>query len=231
MFSWEYMDVPSAKPIHFLHISKTGGTALKYALRPHAEALGLQLHDHTVTLHDIPTGENVVFFVRKPIERFVSGYLSRQRQGLPRYAQPWSDAERAAFKLFPTANALAEALGSPDLALMKAAMEATRVIPQLDRPLRLWLESEDYLRSRLDDILLLGLHERLDNDFTRLRILLGLPGSAVLPKDDFAAHRAPANADRCLTPLAAANILAWYVGDGKLFEACRSIALTTDHLA
>lgn len=219
------IDKPPGPPIHFLHISKTGGTALKHALAPFAQGHGLQLHPHAVTLRQVPTGEKVVFFVRRPLERFVSGFLSRQRQGQPGRRVPWSAGERRAFERFASANALAEALGSGDADMRLRAEAAMDAIGHLRRPLALWLESDAYLRSRLDDVLLLGLQERLAEDFSRLRVLLNLPDAAVLPDGDALAHRAPQDADRHLSKPGAANVMAWYADDCRLFELCRDIAL------
>lgn len=210
--------------VHFLHIGKAGGTALKHALRPLSHPRVVALHPHTTTLRDIPSGEKV-FFVRTPAERFISGFLSRQRQGMPRYCVPWTAGERIAFERFHAPSQLAEALGSPDRARREAAHAAMDEIAQLRRPLSFWLESEAYLRSRLDDVLLIGLHERFADDFARLKKILNVPDACRLPDGDLDAHRAGVRAPRNLTRLATAHLLGWYADDFKLFEACRAIAL------
>ncbi len=69
--------------IHFIHIGKTGGTAVKYALQDYnATVLGCRyeiiLHNHNFKLKDIPIGEKFFFFVREPIDRFISGFYSRK---------------------------------------------------------------------------------------------------------------------------------------------------------
>ena len=76
--------------LHFLHIGKTGGTAAKSALRGHENSGDYEiiLHEHDFQLKDVPLGEKVVFFVRDPISRFVSGFYGRQRQDLPRHDAP-----------------------------------------------------------------------------------------------------------------------------------------------
>ena len=207
-------------PIHFLHVSKTGGTALKHALKPIARDHGLVLHPHSVCLRDIPPGERCFFFLRHPLSRFVSGFLSRQRRGRPGHHIDWTEGERCAFETFARPNDMAEMLTSRDPLLYRAAHRAMNEIAHLRRPLALWLDSEAYLRSRLSDVLFVGLQENLDRDFARLRCLLGLPESLRLPSDAAAAHRAPAGADRWMTPLAEANVLAWYARDCRLFAYC-----------
>ena len=88
----------AGRPVHFLHIGKTGGTAFKHAIttaRRQNARLGaltpaLHLHPHTVHLRDIPKGDRFFFFLRDPISRFVSGFYSRKNQGHPRHFVPGS---------------------------------------------------------------------------------------------------------------------------------------------
>ena len=130
------------QPVHFLHIYKTGGTALRHALSRAESSRGYALftHKHSVGIDSIPTGHKIVFVVRDPIERFISGFYERQRQGLPRYHTPWSPAETMTFQNFDTPNAIGEALaGTPDQqALGKAAMAA---LYRINQPLTDWLGS------------------------------------------------------------------------------------------
>ena len=108
------------KPVHFLHIGKTGGTAFKYAVatarRQNSRHGGftLHLHPHSVKLRDIPNGDQFLFFIRDPVSKFVSGFVSRQRQGQPRHFVPWRPNEKEAFGRFSTPNQLALALNSQD---------------------------------------------------------------------------------------------------------------------
>jgi hypothetical protein len=99
---------------HFIHIRKTGGTAIKEALKNAAglDQSTIKLHKHKIRLSDIAAGDKVFlfFFLRDPVSRFVSGFNSRLRQGQPRYNSAWNEAEKRAFGFFPTANSLAEAL-------------------------------------------------------------------------------------------------------------------------
>ena len=101
---------------HFLHLGKTGGTAIKAALEPHVSegAYQLELHGHVIRLKNIPRREPFFFAVRDPVDRYLSGFYSRQRQGAPRYHEPWSPPEKEAFERFETANDLAEAIYAED---------------------------------------------------------------------------------------------------------------------
>ena len=84
---------------HFMHIGKTGGTALRFALHDvrSATAYRLVLHGHRAHLDGIPVGEKFFFSVRDPIDRYVSAFLSRQRQGRPSHYRPWTEGEATAF--------------------------------------------------------------------------------------------------------------------------------------
>ncbi|WP_345005071.1 hypothetical protein [Snuella lapsa] len=100
----------SIKKIHFIHIGKTGGTAIKYALEPYSFTKKHQivLNKHNLGLMDVPKGEKVFFCVRGPILRFINAFYSRLRLGRPRYYAPWINEETVVFKNFETPNELAK---------------------------------------------------------------------------------------------------------------------------
>jgi hypothetical protein len=208
------------KRLHMLHIGKTGGTALKAALAKTAPGgMRLILHTHGVSLSQIPAGEQCFFIVRDPVSRFVSGFLSRQRQGRPRYNFPWEAAERHAFDAFETPNDLASALSSPNAARRQEAEVAMAAIGHVrDRYLR-WLGDAAYLRQRRSDILFVGSQEMLEEDVARLSLVLGT--KIVLPSDEIVSHRSPADLERHLEPQSVANIAAWYRDDYSLLRVLR----------
>jgi hypothetical protein len=205
---------------HFLHVGKTGGTAIKNALRPHRSRgpYELFLHGHSVSLRDIPPGDKVFYLLRRPESRFVSSFYSRLREGRPRLVIPWRTLEAVAFKEFQTAPQLAKALRSPDPELAGRARLAMQNIFHLRDSFYRWFESEDYLASRRDDILFVGFQERLNQDFPKLLELLGLEGRASLPDDDVKAHRNPASAEKTLDDEAKANLAWWYYIDDAFYD-------------
>jgi hypothetical protein len=213
------------KMVHLLHIRKTGGSAIKHALAPHLETSRyvIHLHSHGFRLRDVPEGDGVVFFVRDPISRFVSGFFSRQRQGQPRYFSPWTPDERIAFEHFSTPNELAAALFSSDEEMAALAEKAMKSIRHVKSSYWKWLESEEYLRYRIPDIFFIGFLERLSEDFQALKSKLGLPAGVVLPDDDVLAHRSPANLDKSLEDGAVENLRRWYKDDFRLVSMCRDI--------
>lgn len=118
----------SERTAHFLHIGKTGGSAIKSVLEDYKAVANYRivLHEHDTVLDDIPPGEKVFFCLRDPISRFVSGFYSRKRKGQPRYYSEWSDFERQVFETFETPNDLAEALGAGTHRHHELAMQAMR---------------------------------------------------------------------------------------------------------
>jgi hypothetical protein len=208
--------------VHFLHIGKTGGSAVKSALhRAISPRYRLLLHGHGRLLTDVPAGDKCIFFVRDPLSRFISGFYSRQRQGLPRYRIPWSPGEEDAFQRFASPKALAAALSSSDADIRHAAVAAMNSIQHVRDSYGKWFRDGEYLVSRFSDILFVGSQERLNEDFDRLRELLGLPGDCELPQDDLGAHRNPRGLDTSLDDPAKANLLAWYADDYRLLKALR----------
>lgn len=209
---------------HFLHIRKTGGSALTAALAPIAAARGIVLHarhPHRTTLADIPDGERVFFIIRHPVARFVSGFNSRLRMGRPLFNRPWTTTEAAAFARFTTPNALAEALSSRDAAARNAACAAMEDIRHINAPLSQWLTSIDYVCERKAGIVWVGETETLGRDFARLKNTFGLPPALALPDDPVTSHRTPDNLSTALSEMGRANIEAHYAADIVLFKALR----------
>lgn len=220
--------VSPGQTVHFLHIAKTGGTAIKAALQP-SRHLGkvsspthtLFLRDHTVHLSGIPVGQKVIFGVRDPAKRFVSGFFSRLRGGKKGHNTK-DAAERAVFSEFTTPRDLARDLYSEDEARRHAARRAINTIVHTRVRLADWLGSPQELESRKDDILYVYQQETLDDDFRKMKDVLGLP-AAQLPADDVTAHRLKGNWDTALDDLALENIRRWYQSDYDIIAACRKL--------
>jgi len=206
--------------VHFLHIRKTGGTAIAEALKPVARFYGIVLHGHSTKLSDIPASSKVVFFVRHPLSRYVSGFYSRLRRGLPRHYYDWTEDEARAFSRFQTANDLAEALTSADREVTLHAREAMQSVRHINSSYREWLGGTAELDNKLDAILLVGLQEKLRSDFEYLKKQLDLPETLSLPESDLLAHRTPAEFDRRLSAVAERNLLEWYAEDIRFYEHC-----------
>lgn len=204
--------------LHFLHISKTGGTAFKNAMKGHelAPRWRLFLQPHRVHLRNIPRGHRILFVTRDPVTRFVSSFHSRLRQGLPSRLAPWREGEELAFRRFPDPNSLALALDSshPRHAEALAAMRCIRHINSYWD----WFGNEELLRKRWRDILFIGRVESLAGDFEELRHALDFPPEAALPSDPKRANRSEALPP--LGPRAEALVREWYRRDYEFLERC-----------
>ena len=129
-----------------IHVGKTGGTYIKDIIR-HATGKTVArepqiINDNLVLLgHKTLTetanmyGEDhrFAFIFREPTERFISGFYSRFRMGVPDRKVIWSPKEAAAFAVFKAPNDLAEALYSDDTYMMSAAHYSMSAIRHLHR--------------------------------------------------------------------------------------------------
>lgn len=205
---------------HFLHPGKTAGTAMKQALRDATSSATyrVQLHTHGVRMVDLPRGDKFFFVVRDPVDRFVSGFNSRQRQGRPRYVRPWSDAEARAFGRFSTPQELGDALAG-DAASQAAAVDALESIEHVRTSYWYWFADPDAFRRRWDDVLFIGFQETLDQGLPVLAERMGVD-DLVLPTDDVDAHRTTATSEP-LTAAARAALSDWYAADYEFVALCR----------
>jgi Sulfotransferase family len=213
--------------VHFLHVSKAGGSAIRYAFRKARRTAGGELvtpwgpiesHRHSFGLHDVPKGDKAIFALRDPVARFLSGFYSRQRQGAPRYVREWSNAERQSFEWFATPRALADALAEPPSETRKRAEFAMESIRHLRRRLTLWTGDPAYFRKHLDQVLYIARQETLDDDWQRLKELLELPAKLALPRDDVVAHRTAYPHDRSISDRGIQALRAWYAADYEVLQ-------------
>ena len=221
-------------PVHLLHISKTGGSAIKYAFRrlatehddprvrtPYGQ---VKVHGHPFRMEKLRPGPRqvAVFVVRDPVARFTSGFYSRLRQGRPKYNAPWSESETVAFEQFPTPQALAAAL-APDHPDHEQAVFAVEHINHLRWHQVRWTGTVDQLREWMPRVLYVGRQETLDADWACLKELLDLPDAAELPTEEKAAHRGGSDEDRTLTADAEQAVRGWYAEDCRMVDYCEEL--------
>jgi Sulfotransferase family len=186
------MNVPS---IGFIHIGKTGGTALKSVFRRHVErtGAGIQfLQGHTMSFPRMRAEYpelRALFFVRDPVARIVSDFTDRLRQSRPRHDLPWLPAEAIALKAFATPNELAEGLGSRDPSRRRLAEFAMNAIVHVANRLSDYLGPVSFLQKELNSIFYIGDITTFDHDFAVLKRLLSIDQDIALPNDDVEAHR------------------------------------------
>jgi hypothetical protein len=229
---------PLGMNLHFIHIGKTGGTALKRALLDAGLACRAEWDDeavakvpatpfgrivvhrqHAFRLRDLPPEDYAFFSLRDPISRFASAFLSRLRKGLPRYYVEWTDQERAAFEAFPTPERLAHALASDDGEERRLAEWAMRNVKHM-RPLKTYLGSRSDLRQNMARIVYIARQETLDTDWQQLKALLELPSEVELPSDPLVAHRRDSTQDAPLDERAVEILRDWYKQDYRLLTLC-----------
>jgi hypothetical protein len=213
--------------ITFLHIGKTGGTAIRTTLREFAKSsrkAKIKLPAHEFGLQsavDASPDLKVVFFIREPVSRFVSGFNSRLRKGQPRHFYEWSKKEEALFKQFKTPNQLAEALGSWNPFRRRAALEAMSAMRHTRWGYEYYLGSIELLEREKHRILFIGAQEELDADFEVLKRILDMPAEYILPRDDVAAHRAPDGLEKHISDRGRKNLEKHYRRDYVIYEWCK----------
>jgi len=211
-------------PINFLHIGKTGGTSIKFALYPYRRFKNyiFFFHPHEIKLKFIPRGGKIIFFLRDPVSRFVSAFNSRKRMGMPRYYFPWNHDEKIAFENFNNANELAISLSKKNKKYQKAIC-AMKSIQHVKDSYWDWFEDKIYFKSRLEDIIFWGFQESLNQGFEEVKQLFSLPINLKLPVDDINAHRSPEDAAVILNEQAIENLKIWYFKDYKFITMCEEI--------
>lgn len=210
-------------PIHFIHVGKTGGTAVKFALGPYAEKYDILLHPHATKLADLPMDRDFFFFIRNPVTRFVSSFNSRLRKGRPRYNFEWLPEEALAFRRFPTPNSLGEALSDDNAGTRLQAIEAMRGIQHVNTTYGEWFKSFEEIEERGDKLLLIGSKEEMELDFERMKRILKLPAEVQLPKNPVYAHITPPELDAHVSETAVANLEKWYARDMAFYEKCLAL--------
>ncbi len=175
-------------PICILHIGKTGGTFLRSVLRHNrprwTRDVRLNRHDATRmgTLKRLGPEREFAFVTRDPVERFVSAFYSRLREGRPTFNSNWSAEEAIAYQWFEEAEELALALNSKDQRLYSAARFAMRHIQHLGQDHRWYLGSAlDLLAEREQIAMCVDLSE-LNQRLPQVMARLGVPEFEMPPR-------------------------------------------------
>lgn len=204
--------------LHFLHVGKTGGTAITGVLRHQLGVtetpwgpLVIKPAD-TKNIRWVNPLDHVFFCVRDPASRFASAFYSRLNKGQPRYYFEWSDEERAIFTRWPTPQSLLDSLGSDDTAERADAEFAMGRIRHVHRMSERIGRLADF-QERQDHIVYIGRQETLANDWQQLRRLLELPDDAQLPTDPVRAHRGSTKDNRHFDDRQMATLREWYAED------------------
>lgn len=212
--------------VHIIHIPKSGGSALRFAIREAREKAGGELnsrwgpvwgHDHRFRMVHLAPTDKAVFILRDPVTRFVSSFYSRLRKGKPRYEFDWTPQERRAFERFQTPRALADALSGSGKN-HKHAVHAMRWIRHVNRPMTRWLGTPASLYLNRDKVLYVARQESLNDDWERLKELLEIPREQMLPDDDIIAYRTSYTGDTSVSEQGLRALRSWYADDYELLE-------------
>lgn len=209
------------KKIHFLHIGKAAGTQINYLakqLNDSQDRWKIKKHPHTVNLRDIPAKGEYFFSIRNPVSRFVSGFYSRKRKGQPRLLVEWTADETRAFKTFPHANDLAEALFA-DGQRGRDAFDAINAINHTAKGLRAWFEKRGFFLDRRPPLGIIR-QEQLDADWARFMARLGIDNPPAPTQDKTRAHRNDYADTPKLSDKGRANLERWYVQDIAFYDRC-----------
>jgi len=215
--------------IHFIHIGKTGGTAVKHAMGIKGRVFEDERHiiigqRHSFTLKDVNVGEKCFFIVRDPIEKFISAFYSRKRKGMPRIYNEWNKKEKKAFTTFPTPNDLAKSIYSKDTIQKDNARDAMKSIDHIKSSYWDWFFDREYFLSRKDDIIFVGNQQHLNQDFIKLKNILKLPDDLQLPNDPIKMHKNPDKIDKNLCEDAIKNLKLWYKRDYEFLELVKALS-------
>ena len=212
-------------PVHFLHINKTGGSAISQTLIPLTpKYTNLHFHGHEVNFKSIPKGEFIYFGIRDPITKYISGFYTRQRKGFPRNNSDWSLGEKIAFRWFKTPEHLAVSLYDKSIFEKMKARFAINMIYHTKKKYKDWLNSIDYLKSREDDLIFVLRQENLTQDFNKLLKMLNIKDNIKLPTDNIGMHKNPSHLSYKLSKKSEKNLKKWYKKDYEFLSMINKLS-------
>jgi hypothetical protein len=132
----------------FMHVGKTGGTSVNRFFHDcHRAGLRVPIVlNHNWSFQMARTrypGAKIIVVLRDPLERIVSGFKSRLREGRP-LGHPWRNDEAVAFSHFKSAESFIHALSSDEDYDISATRFCFRSINHLRRGYNYQFEDLDY---------------------------------------------------------------------------------------
>ena len=156
--------------IYYILVKQVGGTIKstlkKYNMKLQNGLFRIETSGHEKKLGSAP-GE-YAFFVRDPVRRFVSGFISRLREDKPLYYDKHSTIEAWAFRTFKTPNELAEALSSTNTDLRMSAIKAINNIKHTRWDIQYYLVSKQNLIANIDKVFFVGRTEVFGCGFSKV---------------------------------------------------------------
>lgn len=204
--------------IDFLHIGKTGGTFVKNSLKKYDVDKIVKINNHQQSkINNKIISNKFIFIIRDPVNRYVSGFISRLRKGQPTYFVEWTKNENIAFTNFSTPNDLAEALSSSDENIKANALFAIKHIKHTNS-ISDYINLEN-LKKNKDKIFYVCKTETLNNDLQNIYDKLGYNNINVELHEN-CLHKTPPEFENLkkMSNLAIKNIIEYYLNDYEIIK-------------
>ncbi len=217
--------------ILFLHIGKNAGTQVMH-IATQLKDYGIQIKkfNHTVKLSHLPLGSKYFFSIRNPADRFLSGFYSRKRKGLPRIYSDWNMHEKIAFDNFEHGNDLAENLFSPGQKGI-SARQAIKSISHTGMQQVDWFESAAFFK--IQPPLTIVRREFFEKDMQKLLDILNIKVriSSLLSENNSEAHVSDYYKTPMLSKKALTNLKKWYIQDYMFYDFCEEWLKKNKHIS
>ena len=195
------------RAFQFIHVAKNGGTALETWLKQNNLECLVTSFEHVdmrTSFMRRPKGTCYLTMARDPVERWVSGFLSRWRRGCPSHCGNWSRPEEHVFRIFSTPEQLAAAFSSQDVQLRSAADLAHSTIHHLHRGFAAYFPQ---LEAVLPFVVYVGLTCDLKRAAIAMLHAIGVPEQVMLNLTEVPKVHANPDADLAnLSQLAIRNV-------------------------
>ncbi len=216
-----FKEIIYGKKIKFLHIGKTGGSFIRDNLKliDIDNKVKFLTHKESILEND---GYQYIFFIRNPIDRFISAFWSRYRKGNPRYNFEWTIEEKITFEYFKTPNQLAEAIFSDDKYIKEKANKAIESIPHLRMNLSFHLKDKDNIKDCIGKILYIGRLETINNDLNNIIKILGYSKEDLkeIKNDNITTHKTPSEYSKLsnISKLGKMNLTKYFKNDYEIIK-------------
>lgn len=165
----------------YIHIGRTAGTAFRLSISSNPTlSQKVNYNKHNITLPDLSPKSKIIFCVRDPVDRFVSGFYQRKNK-LKRHisenqVSSWCKKEVAALDSYQDINHLLKELFSTDKIIRKNCLKKITNIMHIGRygSYWYWFKENDFItlnKSRFYSVLL---HEKFEESMMRLIKKLGV---------------------------------------------------------
>mmetsp|Transcript_94385 Transcript_94385/g.148512 ORF Transcript_94385/g.148512 Transcript_94385/m.148512 type:complete len:324 (-) Transcript_94385:89-1060(-) len=213
--------------IKILHIGKMGGSSINRSMAPclddsKSEWVASHRETFRALLSPEASGRQLVVFLRSPVKRYVSGWISRFRKGEPIYHYDWTPSEATSFGYFTSPNDLASALSSANTVTKEQAEYAMRQIKHVRESLNEYFGGLQHARLIVDRTVFLGTIEHFSEDWAHLVDFLESRNATrcQIQREPPREHLTPAQYDDLnhLNETALKNLRNWYSKDYEILD-------------